>query len=479
MDVILGADIGTTHIKVVTATTSGKTLSVLKRSVTTSQPAAGFHEQSPEEIFRDVIDLCNKALDEASKAHRVLAISFSTAMHSLLLTDEYGRALTPMLTWADIRSTAQADELKNTVSVEQLYHRTGTPLHPMSPLCKLIWFRENEPALFDRAARFVSFKEFLFYHLTGDWLVDYSMASATGLFDSQRLQWDSEALELAGVKAERLAEPVPVTYMCTGDKLLLSVNNEPVKLIIGGSDGAMANLGAGAIGKGRAAVTIGTSGALRLLHEGYKPDRKGQLFFYLLDENMWITGGAINNGGLAIEWLSGLFDKPVEDLLQEIEAVAPGSDGLLCVPYLQGERFPVWDAKISGSFAGLRAYHTRAHFVRAIVEGICYGLHEVSQALRSNEYVVTELIASGGFTQSAEWVQMLADITGLRVNLPSNTEASAMGAIFTALYALGLRSSWDEAAGFIREEKIIQPDESRRAVYEDGYRRYLALRNVT
>lgn len=479
MDVILGADIGTTHIKVVTATTSGETLSVLKRSVTTYQRAAGFHEQSSEEIFRDVIDLCSKALADAAKTHKVLAIAFSTAMHSLLLTDEYGTALTPMLTWADIRSADQADELKNTVSVEQLYHRTGTPLHPMSPLCKLIWFRENEPALFERAARFVSFKEYLFYHLTRKWLVDYSMASATGLFDSQRLQWDSEALALAGITAERLAEPVPVTYMCTGDRLLLSVNNEPVKLIIGGSDGAMANLGAGAIGKGRAAVTIGTSGALRLLHEGYKPDRKGQLFFYLLDENTWITGGAINNGGLAIEWLSGLFGKPVEELLKEIESIAPGSGGLLCVPYLQGERFPVWDAKISGSFAGLRAYHTRAHFARAIVEGICYGLQEVTQALHNNEYVVSELIASGGFTQSPEWVQILADITGLPVNLPSNPEASAMGAIFTALYALGLRSSWDEAAGFVRNENIIQPDRSSQAVYADGYQRYLALRNVT
>jgi len=479
MDVILGADIGTTHIKVVTATTAGETLSVLKRAVITSQPAAGFHEQSPEEIFRDVIDLCNQALDNLSKEDRVLAISFSTAMHSLLLTDEYGSALTSMLTWADIRSTAQADGLKNTVSVEQLYHRTGTPLHPMSPLCKIIWFRENEPALFERAARFVSFKEFLFYHLTGEWLVDYSMASATGLFDSQRLQWDDEALELAGITAGRLAEPVPVTYMSTGDKLLLSVNNEPVKLIIGGSDGAMANLGAGAVGKGRAAVTIGTSGALRLLQEGYKPDRRGQLFFYLLDENTWITGGAINNGGLAIEWLSGLFDKPVNDLLTEMADVAPGSEGLLCVPYLQGERFPVWDAKISGSFAGLRAYHTRAHFVRAIVEGICYSMQEILEALRSNEYVVKELIASGGFTQSSEWVQMLADITGLRVNLPSNAEASAMGAIFTALYALGLRGSWDEAAGFIRDEKIVQPDNNRRAVYAEGYQRYLLLRNVT
>ncbi len=479
MDVILGADIGTTHIKVVTATTSGETISVLKAPVNTSQSPGGFHEQSPEEIFRTVVGLCSKALLAASAEHKVLALSFSTAMHSLLLADEHGRAITPMLTWADIRSTEQAERLKGNVAVEQLYHRTGTPLHPMSPLCKLIWFRENEPALFERAARFVSFKEYLFYHLTREWLIDYSMASATGLFDSQRLQWDQEALALAGITADRLAEPVPVTYMCTGDKILLSIDNEPVKLIIGGSDGAMANLGAGAVGKGRAAVTIGTSGALRLLHEGYKPDRKGQLFSYLLDENTWLTGGAINNGGLAIEWLSALFDKPVDQLLKEMTTVAPGSDGLLCIPYIQGERFPVWDAKISGRFAGVRAHHTRAHFVRAVVEGICYGFREITQALRENEYVVTDLIASGGFTQTTEWVHMLCDITGLQVKIPDNPEASAMGAVYTAMYALGLHAHWNDAVDFIREEKIIQPDESYRAVYEKGYRQYIALRNVT
>lgn len=479
MDVILGADIGTTHIKVVTLTASGETLSVLKAPVITSRPVAGFYEQSAEDIFSSLIGLCREALDTAAATSDVLGISFSTAMHSLLLTDEQGRTLTRMLTWADTRSTPLAMRLKNSVSVEQLYHRTGTPLHPMSPLCKLIWFRENEPDIFRRAAHFVSFKEYLFYHLTGKWLIDYSMASATGLFDSQRLDWDGESLQLAGIDATQLGDPVPVTYMCTGDKMLLSLKDKPVKLIIGGSDGAMANLGAGAVGSGRAAVTIGTSGAMRLLHDGYKPDRKGQLFSYLLDENIWLTGGAINNGGLAIEWLSALLGTPVDKLLAEMDNVSPGSDGLLCIPYFHGERFPVWDATVTGTFSGVRSIHTQAHFAKAVSEGICYAFREITDVFNSNGYTIKTLIASGGFTQTRGWVRMLADITGLPVQVPANPEASAIGAAFTGLYALGLRSSWQEAVRFVQDVEIIRPDAGLKDIYADGYRRYLTLRKTT
>jgi gluconokinase len=393
-------------------------------------------------------------------------------MHTLLAVDDAGKPLTPSITWADTRAAAQAERLRHAAGGLELHRRTGTPLHPMAPLPKLVWFRECEPDVFAAARRWVGIKEYVVAHLCDAWVTDLSVASGTGLLDESALDWDAEALELAGLERERLAELVAPTHTLplTADAARALDLSKDTGVVVGGADGPLANLGVGAVRPGVAACSIGTSGALRVMVEEPAVDPQGRVFCYALSAERWIVGGAINNGGVVLQWaldaLAPDFGEGAEAALLELAARAPaGSGGLLMLPYLLSERAPHWSSLPRGAYVGLTRAHRREHLVRAAIEGVCLQLALVLRSMRDAGSEVREMRATGGFARSPLWRQMLADALDIEVGFPEAREGSSFGAALIGMQALGLIDDIDVAAELVLVRETHRPDPEAAAVY--------------
>lgn len=469
--IIIGVDIGTTSTKSVAYDTGGRVVASHGAGYPLREPRPGYAEQDPREILAAVVQTV--ASVAAQCGGRVGALSFSSAMHSLIGLDSHGSPLTPVVTWADRRASAQAERLRAAPGGLALHRRTGTPLHPMAPLPKLVWFREEEPGLAAQVRHWVGIRDYVLLELTGTLATDHSTASGTGLMDIHRLRWDPESLQLAGISADQLPELVATTTVLPG---LLAGVAQSVRLpaatpvVIGAGDGPLANLGLGAVRPGVAACSIGTSGALRVMVSHPVVDQQGRSFCYALTERRWVAGGAINNGGLVLEWCGDalapeLGDGREGELLRQAGSVAPGSGGLIMLPYLQSERAPHWDSFPSGVYVGLTREHRRGHLVRAALEGVCQQLGLVLQSVRAAGHEVREIRATGGFARSALWRQMLVDVLGMPIGFPDGYEGSSFGAALLGMDALGLVPSIDVAASLVQIRETLVPDHAAQQTY--------------
>lgn len=456
---ILGIDIGTGSVKAVAMNRQGKVFSALQIFYETSHPQPGHSEQDPEFIFSCFLQIINQSIAKIGTAPD--AISLSSAMHSLVLTDEKGRALSNLILWSDSRSAEIAEKLKKSKEAKKIYERTGTPIYSMSPLCKIIWMREKIPELYSKAAKFISIKEYIWYQLFNEFQIDYSIASGTGLFDIKKLTWYKKSMQLTGINKAQLSEPVPTSYIRSGLSAPITsrLSIDPhIPFCIGASDGCLANLGSHAIKKGIAAITIGTSGAVRI--SSPKPIRNFSImnFNYILDEENFICGGPVNNGGNILQWIKDKFlsgeEFSPDQILSLADTVPAGSDGLIFLPYLHGERAPVWTDNVCGVYFGVVTSHQKAHFIRSALEGVCFALKNILNVLEQGSGKVNQINLSGGFIQSSIWVQMLADVTGKKLYLVQNEDASASGAAYMGMKAMGM----------IKDYKTLQEENKKEII---------------
>ncbi len=472
MPYFLGIDIGTTATKGVAFDADGRVVGYKSVHYDILHPQPEWSEQDPEVLFAAVRECLDAVITELGEGCQFVA--FSAAMHSLMAVDEAGKPLSNLLIWADNRANAQAETLKASRTGRKIYKACGTPIHPMTPLCKLIWQRENEPELFKKAYKFVGLKEYVWFRLTGEWEIDHSLATATGMFDLQKLHWNELALKTAGITAERL--PKPVSGYTRRESIHSAFNTQHSTLIIGASDGCLANLGTGAIVPGRLAITIGTSGAVRVASAQGFTDPQMRTFCYRLDEQLFVMGGGTNSGGAVFEWLYEQFfgGKTQEDVLALAETIAPGAEGLLFLPYLLGERAPIWNADAKGVFFGLTLTHTPAHLARAVLEGICLHTASLVRILEERQEI-HEIYASGGFAKSAFWVQLLADVCGKPVFLPESIQAGAWGAVLMGMKATGVIQDFDEKLKNLPVHQVFQPNEKTTQTYRDLADRFASL----
>jgi gluconokinase len=478
---VIGVDIGTTSTKSALFNPANQAVEQYTVGYALNTPTKGAAVQNPDEIFQAVVTTVKEVVSRSQiKQSDILCLSFSAAMHSLIVVDDRGKPLTPSLTWADNRSASWADKLKQEYNEHEIYARTGTPIHPMSPLVKLMWLQESDVRLWQQAAKFISIKEYIFWQLFREYIVDYSIASGTGLFNFHNLDWDTEALSIAGINASQLSQLVPPTKVLTSiqreyaEQMGIAVNT-PV--VIGANDGVLANLGLGAIAPGRVAISMGTSGAVRTTIKQPQIDPQGRLFCYALTEDYWVIGGAVNNGGIVLRWLKEqlgdtevstaklLQQDPYDILIAIADTIAPGSEGLIFHPYLTGERSPLWDANARGSFFGLGLHHHKAHLIRAILEGVIYNLYAVFQAVEAIAGKVEGVRATGGFTRSPVWCQMLADVFHQEVSIPER-ESSCLGAAILGKYALGEISDLSQFEPLNNSSLKYQPIAANVAKYQ-------------
>jgi gluconokinase len=474
MTSVVGIDIGTTSAKAGAFEAHSDEVGHTEVAYRLLEPQPGWAVQEPDVVVDAVLAATRGALAAARAAGvEVAGLSCSTAMHSLVALDAHDRPITPLLTWADQRAAPQAGRLR--AERPHLHARTGTPLHPMSPLTKLVWFREEDPDTFARARRWCGIKELVVARLTGECVTDHSVASGTGLMNLETLDWDAEALDVAGIAADQLPRLVDTKHIMSltaegAAAIGAGGGATSVPLVVGAGDGPLANLGVGAVRPGVAACSIGTSGALRLMVERPVADRAGRAFCYALTPGRWVVGGAINNGGMVLQWAGDalapdLGDHAEEELLALAAQAPPGSDGLLMLPYLLSERAPHWSTLPRGAYVGLTRAHRRPHLVRAALEGVCQQLALVLASLRDAGNAVREIRATGGFARSDLWRQILCDALGQDVGFTEGHEGSGFGAALLGMEALGVVASIDRSADLITMDEVYHPDPEAAAVY--------------
>jgi gluconokinase len=347
--------------------------------------------------------------------------------HSLVAVDEHWKPLTPILGWRDTRSAAAAERLARRLDAEAVHARTGAFLHPSFWPAKLAWLAESEPVTFGGAAWFVSFADFL----RGKPETSLGMASTSGLLDLTTLDWDEELLAVLGVDAERLPRIAELPLW---------------------SDAACSNAGAGCMGRARAALMVGTSGAYRVLYESEPPRPKPGLFLYLADARRIVEGGALSDGGNLYEWL----DRTLADASGSLALRDPRDHGLVFLPFLGGERSTGWNPHARGVLRGLTFDTTPLDLRQAAYEGVAFRFAAIADLLPD----VSEVVATGGgLLRDRDWLQIMADALARPIHVSGVPEASLRGAAVLALERLGHEAAAAPIGG------IVEPRSDRAAAY--------------
>lgn len=473
MECVITIELGTNAVRVFAFDLTGNVVGSSKGSYPTFHVQPDYSEQDPEQIFITMLYVLKNLITEKLHPQKyvVNSICFIASMHSVLAIDKHGVPLGNVITWADNRGKKEAHELKMSDIGKVLYGATGTPIHPMSPLIKIAWLKTNDKERFDSTFKFLSIKSYILQQLTGEYVIDYSLASATGLLNIHSLQWEANALDYAGITSGQL--PQLMSVFSTPGKLRKEYQNSlglspHTRIMIGSSDGCMATLGAGTWREDKATVTVEDSGAVRVVGRQVLRDDKQRFFNYLLTENYYISGGPTNNGGVIFEWFAKQFgdfgvpfdtEQIMDNLIREASNVRPGSDGLLFLPYLLGERAPLWNANARGSYFGINIKHERQHFIRATIEGILYEIFSIGKILQEHR-AINSLSVNGSFATIPFCVQIMADIFNLPVSTVTNSNSAGRGAFLLSAIDMGIYASFEQAADSTSIKETVTPRDS-------------------
>ena len=479
-DCIVTIELGTNAVRVFAFDLIGTFIGSAKGTYPTFHPKPDYTEQDPEQLFITMLYVLKNFLNEKihAKNFKVVNICFSAAMHSVLSIDKSGIPLGNVIIWADNRGKNEAKELKNSTLGNSIYKSTGTPIHPMSPLVKIAWMKNKDKERFKKTYKFLSIKSYIIQQLTGEYIIDYSLASATGLFNIHTLKWDTNALAYAGITPAKL--PELATIFDTPGKLrkeyqtLFGLSAE-AKIIVGSSDGCMATIGAGVWGAGKATITIEDSGAMRVMGKEILQDDKQRFFNYVIAKGYYVSGGPTNNGGVIFEWFARQFgdfknaydiEACMEELINTASKVAAGSDGLLFLPYLLGERAPIWNADARGVYFGLNINHEQKHFVRATIEGILYAMHSIGKTLEEHR-TIKSLSVNGSFATIPFCSQIIADIFNKPVGIGKNTNSVGLGTFLLAATEMGIYKNLDDAVKSVEFQETFKPNKQNNGIYKE------------
>ncbi|HEX6710843.1 MAG TPA: xylulokinase [Rubrobacter sp.] len=479
---LLGLDLGTSSVKALLMEEGGIALGEGSVPYSIRAPRPGWAESSPEEWWAAVL----RATDAAVGRHgaEVTALGLSGQMHGVVLADERGRPLRPAVLWADARSGGELSAYSGLD--ESLRHRLANPPAVGMAGPSLLWLRDHEPDNYASARWSLQPKDWLRMRLAGEVAAEPSDASATLLYDLLADDWCYTAVEDLGLRTELLAPLVPsagVAGTLTGEAAGALGLREGLPVAAGAADTAAAMLGAGLLRPGPVQLTVGTGGQLVTTKDAPYPDPHGRTHLYRAAvPGLWYSMAAIQNAGLALEWVRKVLGASWKDVYEEAFAVPPGSEGVAFLPYLSGERTPRFDPGARGAWTGLGLDHTRGHLLRAALEGVAFALREGLEALEDLGIPAHELRLAGGGASGAggssgePWRQLLADVLGRPLwLLPDEISAvaSARGAAFLAGLASGVYPAASDTLSLTPEpERSIPPGE---ADYETAYARYTEL----
>lgn len=456
----LGIDVGSTAVKVAVIS-KGASLYQNSGKLMTYHRSTGARYQYAQEILQVIEDLILDVPPDFRK--KVSAISFSVAMHSVMPV--VGGALQEVFLWSDQQATQAINQVPQEIA-EKFYRQSGTPIHPMSPFAKILYFQQTQS--YPAATCWWGLKELLMLHFTGEVAIDVATASATGICALATGDWDAEILDYLGISRQQLVPIVPVnqSFSLTESCQKQYGFAQGAQVFCGGSDGCLAAY-AGLATTGIAnSLAIGTSAALRYIGSEIKLDSQQQNFCYRLTETLFVSGGPSNNGGNVLAWGRQIFGEMTADFYGELPAIlaktAIGAGGVKFYPFLSGERAPYWDAKLTGGFQQLRITTKRRDMIRSLLEGMLLNLRTLKPTIIGNGPVAL----SGGFFETPELAQLVVDILGNPAVLAKENEP-----IFGLYYLLYGKEDTVTAP---KPQQMILPNPKARIAYELLHQHYFA-----
>ncbi|WP_288909092.1 xylulokinase [uncultured Megamonas sp.] len=470
---LLAHDLGTSGNKATLFSTEGQLIASCTYNYDVYYSNNNWAEQNPNDWWQAVI-ATTKTLIKNINPKDILAVSFSGQMMGCVCVDKKQEPLRNAIIWADMRATKQTQQIAKQISPQRFYEITGHRLSPSYGGQKLMWIKDNEPHIYAKTYKMLNAKDFIILKLTNQFVTEYSDASSTCLMDLNKLCWSDELLNIMGIDKQKMPKLLKSTDIAgyitnTASELTGLCPNTPV--VCGGGDGVCAAVGTGCIKEGIAHSSIGTSSWISITTK--KPifsKNKSTFNWAHIVPGYILPTGTMQSGGGAYSWYINKFcqyeqnlaqkeHKSIYEILeQELTNTSVGSNGLLFLPYLIGERSPWWNTNAKANFIGLKMEHQRKDLLRAIQEGVAMNLNIILNIFKAENIHISELVAVGGGAKSKSWQKIFADVYNTKIILPKLLdEAASMGAAITAGVGIGIFKDFEVASKFISLDKIIEP----------------------
>ena len=485
MNYLLGLDIGTSGVKTLLISLEGKIIS----NKTTSYPLATLHpgwaEQSPYDWWEATVNAIREIIsNDYIKANRIKGISLSGQMHSSVFLNEKMEVIRPAILWSDTRTSEQCRKIyTKTGGLDQLIHYVSNPALEGFTAPKILWLKEKEPENYQNVKYILLPKDYIRYRLTNELFTEVSDAAGTLLFDVIKKRWSTCLLEKLEID-RNLLPPVLNSFDLAGRITKNIADQTGLKfgtpVVAGGADNACGAVGSGITEEGRVMVSIGSSGVVLAQTNNPQADQKGRIhLFNHACPDSWYMMGVSLSAGISYEWLKKKLFNNVLDYIkldQLAEEIEPGSEGLIFLPYLYGERTPHADANARGVYFGISGKHDQRHFIRSVLEGVTFALKDSLELIKDKGVKIKEIRAIGGGAKSGIWQQILADVLGEKINLLNVEEGPAFGAALIAGVGVGVYDSFTEAVNrIIKVKKTIVPGIQNAERYNQYYQLYKKL----
>ncbi len=480
MSVLVGLDVGTGGARAVAVDESGSIVAEASSEYPLHTPRPGWTEQDPADWWEGA----REALGKVAAGKEVAGIGLTGQMHGSVFLDSSDEVIRPALLWNDQRTYRQCDEITRAVGEERLISIAGNPALTGFQAPKIVWLRDEEPENFDKVARVLLPKDYVRLKLTGEHATDASDAAGTLLLEMRARDWSAEILDSLEIPREWMPKVYegPENTGALRDDVAEELGlPQGIPVAAGGGDNAAAAVGTGIVGPGLVNSSVGTSGVLFAHASEFNPDPSGRLhaFCHAVPGAYHLMGVTLSAGG-SLAWWRETLGGDYDELVEEASGVQPGSEGLVFLPYLSGERTPHLDPKARGAFLGLTARHGVAHMTRAVMEGVIFSLRDSLEIMRELGVLIEDVRATGGGARSALWRQLQADIYGTPIRRTVADEGPAYGAALLAGVASRTYADVDEATSVIKlREEVTEPDRERSKVYEEHYEVYRSLYPAT
>lgn len=484
---ILAHDLGTSGDKAVLFSENGDVFASEFSAYETKYPCSGWVEQDPEDYWRAFCESTKSIMNKnAISAKDIACVVFSAQMGAAIPVDDSGKALSPAIIWADRRAVDINKRIEHAIPSKQFYRITGNRPDISYSAPKIMWIRENQSEVYEKADVFLQVKDFVVQKLTRTICTDYSDATATNLMDIETLKWSDVLLDITGIYKKKLPEPVESTTIvgkvqrdAAGDCGLL----QGTPVVIGGGDGACATCGAGVVKTGDMYFNIGTSSWIGFTTDKPFLDPKMRVFnFSHLMKGKYCVIGAMQCGGGSVSWFIdslcsdmnesaiGANEDIYEYLTRQAADISAGCDGLIFLPYLMGERSPIWNPHARGTFIGLTMSHKKTHLFRAVLEGVAYHMRSIMEVFEEQGTVPIDIRAIGGGVNNKLWLSIFSDIlerTVLTLTVADN--ATSVGACIAGAVGIGLYKNIEEGARTIKIKSEVKTSDIHRANYRRNY----------
>lgn len=488
---LLGIDIGTSACKIAVFEKNGTVIAAGSGDYPVYYPQPGWAEQNPDEWWTAVCETIKTLLQKNHiDAQEIAGVGIDGQSWSAIPIDQEGNVLANTPIWMDTRAQDICDRINREIGEENIFALTGNSLQPSYTTAKILWYKENLPQMYEKIDKILQSNAFIAYRLTGTLSHDMSQGYGVHCFDMKNGCWNDEMCEKMGIPISFLPELVP-SHQVVGTVTAKAAEKtglaEGTPVVAGGLDAACGTLGAGVIHVGETQEQGGQAGGMSICIEEYAADPRLILGAHVVPGQWLLQGGTVGGGGV-MRWFEKEFagyereiaDRVGKSSLDQLNEIAqetpPGSDGVVFLPYMAGERSPIWDPNAKGVYYGLDFNKTKGHMVRAAMEGVAFSLKHNLDIAEDTGAKVEELRAMGGSANSLLWTQIKSDITGKPIVVPSSDTATTLGAVILAGVGVGVYKDFEEAVHMtVKLTRRHEPDMEKHRLYQKNYETYLEL----